>query len=233
MLISISGCSSDEQSSGQFNRTRGSSAGSQTGALPVKVDTVKTESISTFILTNTTLEAQRTVDVIARVTGIVRDYYFEEGAIVKKGEQLVKLDDRELKLNMEQAKSRAENNLRLYNRSKGMFEKSLVSKETFDDAKFQYETTESQFQSAKLQWEYTSIIAPINGIVTTRSIELGDYITSNRIVCSIADYDTLLARIFIPEREISNIRSNQYAKIKVEALSEREFSGNIDANVSA
>ncbi len=226
-ILYLTGCGGGEQSQGQFDRRRGSFAGSQTGSLPVIVDTVKSETISTFILTNTTLEAQRTVNVIARVSGIVRDYYFEEGAVVKKGDLLVKLDDRELKLNMELAKSRAENTLRLFNRSKEMFEKSLVSKETYDDAKFQYETLESQFQSAKLQWEYTSIVAPINGVITTRSLELGDYITTNRIVCSIADYDLLLARIFIPEREISNIRLNQFAKITVEALTDQEFSGEV------
>lgn len=225
--LCLTGCGGDEQSQGQFDRRRGSFAGSQTGSLPVKVDTVKSETISTFILTNTTLEAQRTVNVIARVSGIVKDYYFEEGAVVKKGDQLVKLDDRELKLSMELAKSRAENTLRLFDRSKEMFEKSLISKETYDDAKFQYETLESQFQSARLQWEYTSITAPINGVITIRSLELGDYITTNRIVCSIADYDLLLAKIFIPEREISNIRPNQFAKITVEALSDQEFSGKV------
>lgn len=227
IILPIVGCSNNEQSQGQSNRMRGSFGGAQTGSLPVKVDTVKSETISTFILTNTTLEAQRTVDVIARVSGIVKDYYFEEGSVVKKGDLLVKLDDRELKLSMQQAKSRADNMERLFERSKELYEKNIVSKETYDDAQFQYETAESQYQSAKLQWEYTSIVAPINGVITTRSLELGDYITTNRVVCSIADYDLLLARIFIPEREISNIHANQFAKITVEALSDKEFSGKV------
>jgi len=97
-ILYLNGCGGDEQSQGQFNRSRGSFAGSQTGSLPVKVDTVKSETISTFILTNTTLEAQRTVNVITRVSGIVKNYYFEEGSVVKKGDLLIKLDDRELKL---------------------------------------------------------------------------------------------------------------------------------------
>ncbi len=227
LLMFVYGCGKSDQPEAGGTAFRGSFGGSQVGSLPVKVDTVQTGTISTYILTNTTLEAERTVDVIARVSGIVQDFNYEEGSLVKKGDLLAKLDDREMKLNMEQAKARADNTLRLFDRSKEMFEKNLVSKEQFDDAKYQDETAQSQYESARLQWQYTSIIAPIDGIVTSRLIELGDYITVNRVVFSIADYDTLRARIYIPERDISKIRVNQQAKITVEAHADKEFAGRV------
>lgn len=229
MALLFAGCGGGDEQAASSQRGGGRTAltGNQAGALPVKVDTVRSGSISKYILTNSTLEAQRAVDVIARVAGIVEGFHFEEGTVVKKGDLLVKLDERETKLNMEQAKARADNTLRLHNRSKEMFERNLVSKEAFDDTKFQYETASSQFESARLQWQYTSIVAPISGIITSRQMEIGDYITANRVVCSIADYDTLLARIYIPERDISKIRPDQTAKITVEALAEKEFNAKV------
>jgi len=199
----------------------------QTAAIPVQVDTVKIEPISSYILTNATLEAQRQVDVIARVSGIVQRFYVEEGDVVRKGQILVKLDDSELRLEMERARAQMENARSVYERSKEMFEKNLISKEQYDNARYQYETARAQYESAKLQLEYATIRAPVSGVITSRMVEIGDYVTANRVLYTMADYDTLLARIYVPEKDIVKIRPGQRARIQVEAYPDREFTGRV------
>lgn len=220
-------CAKKEENARRGGRSRPASGMFESGAIPVKVDTVKIEPISTYILTNTTLEAQRRVEVIARVSGIARKILAEEGDVVRRNQTLVKLDDAELRLIYEQAKASLENARRAFERTKEMFEKNLISKEAYDDAEFKYETAKSQYKTAKLQLEYATIRAPVNGIITSRMVEIGDYVTINRAVYAMADYDTLLARIHVPEREIAKIRPGQVARIRLEAFPEREFTGRV------
>ncbi len=226
IVFILNGCGSDQED-GTSARPGGGGMDRKTasGSIPVKVDTVKVESISMYILTNTTLEAQREVDIIARVSGIVEKFNYEEGASVKKGDIIVELDDREMRLATKQAKAKLDNTQRLFDRSQDMFTKNLISKEMFDEAIFQRETARSQYDNVLLQLEYASIRAPIKGVITKRILEIGDYITTNQIVYTMADYDLLLARIFVPEKEIGKIKPGQKAKIEVEAFPNKSFEG--------
>ena len=70
--------------------------GSQTEAVSVKAYKALKQPISTFILSNTSLEAIRKVTVFARVNAIVERLGVEEGSVVKRGQVVAWLDEREI-----------------------------------------------------------------------------------------------------------------------------------------
>ena len=125
----LTGCGSDEQdgAAARPGGMGGMDRMAASGSIPVKVDTVKVEPISTYILTNTTLEALREVDIIAGVSGIVEKFNYEEGASVRKGVIIVEVDDRELRLAVDQAKAKLDNTQRLFDHSQDMFNKNLIA----------------------------------------------------------------------------------------------------------
>jgi len=216
----------EEKSSGR--NPAGSPGGLWTGgAIPVKVARVRREPISTYILTHTTLEAQRQVDVIARVSGLVEWLGVEEGDKVQEGQVLAKLDDQELVLELERTQAQVENYRRLYERARDMYQKDLISRESFENTKYQYETAKAQYESARLRVEYARIRSPIMGILTRRFIELGGQVTINQKVFTVADYDTLFARIYVPEKEIKKVSIGQKARITVEAFPDQSFWGRV------
>ncbi len=223
----VVGCGKKGDSPGSRTAFRNGAGRIRLGAIPVKVIQVKREPISVFLLSSANLEALRKVDVVARVSGIVRRIFVEEGDAVRKNQILAKLDDTELQLQLQQAQARAENNSRLFQRAKEMFEKNLISKEQYDDAKYQYETAQAQLKSAQLQLSYASIRAPISGVVTQRLIEVGNTVNTNQKVFTMVDYDTLYARIFIPEKDIPRVHVGQKARVTVEAYPNRVFWGRV------
>jgi RND family efflux transporter MFP subunit len=194
MGMIVAGCGKKENGSRSRMAFQDAAGRIRLGAIPVKVVQVKREPISVFLLSSANLEALRKVDVVARVSGIVRRIFVEEGDAVQKNQILAKLDDSELQLQLQQAQARAENNSRLFQRAKDMFQKNLISKEQFDDAKYQYETAQAQLKSAQLQLSYASIRAPISGVVTQRLIEVGNTVNTNQKVFTMVDFDTLYAR---------------------------------------
>jgi len=197
------------------------------GAIPVKVEKVKREPISIYLLSNANIEALRKVDVVSRASGLVQKITVEEGDYAPKNRILAELDDRELRLDVQQAQAKAENSARLFQRSKEMYSKNLISKENFDDVKYQYETAKSQLEAAQLKLTYAKIRAPISGVITQRLIELGNNVGVNQKVFVMVDFDTLYARVFIPEKDIQKVHIGQKALVTVEAYPGREFWGHV------
>jgi membrane fusion protein (multidrug efflux system) len=197
------------------------------GGVPVQVAAVTRADISTFLLNTTTLEAEREVEVLAKVTGQVSKLLVEEGDAVRAGQALTQLDEQELLLQLRESEIRAQTAKSNFERTKNMFEKNLVSKENLEDMRYQYESAQAAYETAKLKVDYTDIRSPIAGVVTSRLIELGQRVNLNQAVFRVADFDPLRAIIHVPERDMRQVRVSQQAKITAEALPGNEFSGKV------
>lgn len=194
-------------------------------ALPVRVEAVRRESISQFILSNTTIDPEKQVDVLAQATGLAQEVLVEEGDRVSAGDVLVRLDRREVTLEVESARLRVENAQKASNLSEQMLKNSIVSQEDFDAKKYQLDTARVGLEVARIKLENTEIKSPIDGVVIDRNINEGDSVRSSQNVFSIGDFQPLFARIHVPEREIGKIKTGQEALISVESAPERQFKG--------
>jgi len=197
-------------------------------AVPVSVDTVRIKPISAYVTATTTLEAERDVEVVSRVTGVVKEIFLEEGEWVNAGQALAQLDDESTRIQVQEAKARAENAVNAYKRAKDLFEQNLIAGEEYENAKYQMEIMKAQLAAARLNLKYTTIKAPIPGVVAERFIDPGDHVTVNQVVYRIADRNPILARVRIPEKEVRRIKLGQRARISVEAVPDRVFEGRVD-----
>jgi len=196
-------------------------------ALPVKVDTVKREAISLSSLKNTTLEAERWVAVRARASGQVEEILKEEGDRARKGDVLARLDDDAARLLVAQRQVAYDEALRTYEREEAMYNRNLVSRERYESAKTDVDRTRAQLDQAKLSLSYTTISSPISGVVTQRDVEIGNTVTNNQVLFSVADFNPLLAKIRIPEKEMGSITVGQRARITVESAPGKFFEGRV------
>ena len=174
-------------------------------AVPVEAIRVKRSNIEIFLVNNCTLEPERQVDVVAETSGSVLNILVEEGDYVKSGMPLVKLDDDEALLALREAKLKKENAERVYKSSFDNFNENIISKDEFEDKRFQLEIATVELERKQLEYEYTTIESPLDGVVVERSIEEGYYIEKDQMVFKIADFDPILARIYIPEKDINKV----------------------------
>jgi membrane fusion protein (multidrug efflux system) len=197
-------------------------------AVPVEVKNVTKGTVSAFFSGSATLEAEGDAVVVARVSGVMKEILVEEGGYVQAGQVLAKLDDEKpsVKLAQEEANLRKIEND--FKRNEELFSKKLISDEIYQRSKSEYESQKASFNLAKLEFDYTSIRAPISGVISERKIKVGNMILANQPTFRITDFDPLLALIHVPEREISKLRVGQSAVLKVDAVSNVEFFGKID-----
>ncbi len=107
-------------------------------------------------------------------------------------------------------------------RQEKLFQQELISEQTFNEASYEVEQLLLARDDAERELAYTSVKAPISGVVTSRMVNLGDYVTVNQPLFQIVDFDSIVARIFVPEKELPRLR------IRADAMGDRMFSGSVD-----
>ncbi len=192
-------------------------------AVPVEVAAVTRRAISSYLETNGTLEAENEVDIVARVAGPIVELATEEGKIVKKGQLLARIDERETKAQVEVARVALAEATRAHERAKGARESEIISEEVYDQALGRMESAQAQLANAQINFEYTKITAPFDGIIIERSVKFADNITPNQKLFRVSDFDPLLCPIQVPEKELSRLKIGQPARIAVEAWPEDPF----------
>src|SRR3546814_3328773 len=81
---------------------------------------------------------------------------------------------------------------------------------------------------ANLELSYTKVVAPIPGVVASRSIKPGNFVQINTPIFRIVDDSRLELTLNVPEREIATLKSGQPVKLQVDALPGRTFEGTVD-----
>ncbi len=201
----------------------GMGGGAPSAAVPVRVEVIERRSISQYLETNGTLEAENEVDIVARTSGPVTKIFTEEGRTIRAGELIATIDRREAQ-NQVAISTVTRDEARLaFDRTKRSFGEGLVSQEAYDTAMSKLSSAEAQLDSAQIQLSYTEIRAPFGALVVTRNIKLAQYVTSGTTLFRISDFTPLLCRVEVPEKDFSQIRMGQTAHIRVEAYPDEIF----------
>ena len=201
----------------------GPGGGRPAAAVPVEVAKVERRSISSYIETNGTLEAENEVDLVARVTAPVVDLKVEEGMQVEKGQILARLDDSELRARAEISRATLQEAEQVFGRAESLQENQLISLEEYDQVVTRLDTARAQSESDRIQLGYTEIRAPFAGLIVTRHIHYAEQVNAGMPLFRISDFNPLLCPIQIPERDIPKVQVGQQAYLTLEAWPGERF----------
>lgn len=159
----------------------------------VAVVTIETQPVQNVIELPGRVEAVRTAEVRARVTGIVQRRLYEEGTEVEAGQALFQIDPREMQANLnsaqaalESAQANAANATRNAERYEELVQRSAISRQDYDAAVAEARTAranvsqaEAAVESAELNLEYTRVTAPIDGIAGRAEVTEGALVSAS------------------------------------------------------
>ena len=193
--------------------------------VPVEVATVTRGPIEEVIKASNHLEAEQEVKVFSRAANLVSELLVEEGIHVKKDQVLLRLEDTDQTTTYKKTLSQLNKSTANFKRTEGMFKDQLVPQKEYDDGKYDLEQLTLALAEAQRQLDFTSIRAPIAGIITSRMVKLGDHVNPNQHLFTIIDFDSIEARIYVPERYLADLETNQAARIFSHSLPGRVFVG--------
>jgi membrane fusion protein (multidrug efflux system) len=197
-------------------------------AVPVEVVAASRQRISASYTGTASLEAPRDAQVVAKTSGVIVQILAEEGQRVQAGQALARLDGDRARLEVQRAQAtvrRLENN---YRRSQELMQRRLVSAEANDQIRFELESARASLNLAQLELSYTTITAPISGVVAQRMGKPGNLVALNAPVFRIVDTSRLEAVLNVPERELGKLRAGMPVRMAVDALAGQAFEGTID-----
>ena len=194
-------------------------------ALPVEVATLVRGGIEATLRNSTHLEAEEEVKVFARTANRVTELLVEEGDDVKKDQVLLRLDDDIQKTAYAKAQSSLEKAREEFEREKALFDQKLVSEQVFNDSKHELKQLELAFEDAQRGLEYTEVRAPISGTISQRMVKYGDLVSLNQHLFDIVDFNSMVARIYVPEKSLPDLRLDQPARVTATPFGAQEFQG--------
>jgi len=199
----------------------------ETPPVPVEVAEVSLREISSYYVTTAALEPERKVDILAKISNEVEDILVEEGDVVRKGQALCRLNDDEQRVALDEAKINQAQSKADFDRIESMFKQNLISEKEYLDSKYQHELAVNAFEGASVRYEYTKIIAPFDGVVTERLVDVGENVAIGARLFVMADTDPLRLTMYLPEGEIKTIRKGQVVFITPDANPDMQFTGEV------
>ncbi len=203
---------------------------------------VTTGTISESVTATGTLESVTTVDVGTQVTGIIDKILVDYNSEVKKGQLLAEIDkillESELKsaeANVESAEASYDYARENYERDKSLHDRKLISDYEFDTSLRDYQVARTSYEKAKADkvraaknLNYAEIYSPIDGIVISRDVEVGQTVVSSMTVANlftIADLDNMRVVADVDEADIGRVKEGQEVTFTVDAYPDEVFHG--------
>lgn len=199
-----------------------------TPVIPVEVSNVSRGNISAYYSNTATLEAEQEATVVSKVRGIIEKIYVEEGDRVQAGQVIAKIEDEQYQIEADRAKAALDRLYNEYQRNQELFERELIAAEAFQNSQYEYESQKATYDLAALNLEYTSVRSPISGIISRRFVKAGNMIGTDQQMYRVTDFSPLQAILHIPEHEMSKIRQDQRAELRVDALPNETFIGHVE-----
>ncbi|NVJ60490.1 MAG: efflux RND transporter periplasmic adaptor subunit [Gammaproteobacteria bacterium] len=196
-------------------------------AVPVEVAQVQRGDISAVYSSTTSLEAEQEAVVVAKSSEIITQILVEEGDKVEKGQVLARLNTQKLELELKRSEANLARLKAELDRNRKIFEKKMVSSDTYERLKFDYQAQKAAYDLAKLELAYGEIKAPIEGVVSERMVKVGNMVQLNQSLFRITDFEPLLAVIHVPENELFKLQKNQLARISIDANKQTLYNGHV------
>ncbi len=175
------------------------------------------------------LRSRQSVMLRPEVAGRVREIGFADGATVRRGQVLVQLDDTLQRAEIKQAQAQvsiAQANLK---RNQELVAQSFVAQRVLDESGANLQVAEAQLALACARWSRMAILAPFDGIVGIRSVNLGDYVKDGADLVNLEDISSMYADFRLPERFQGKLRERQTVQLQLDAFPGRMFKASIEA----
>jgi membrane fusion protein (multidrug efflux system) len=152
--------------------------------------------------------AFRVAEVRPQVSGIIQKRLFNEGAVVKKGQQLYQIDPSSYQAAYDKAKASLDTTRNLAERYKRLVESRAISRQQFDDADASYRQAQADLRMAQINLEYTKVLAPIDGRISRSNVTEGALVSTNQTdaLASINQLDPIFVDVTQPSTDMLRLR---------------------------
>ena len=231
------------------------------GSRQVKYQTrhVKRCTITQVVEASGTINPVNTVSVGSTVSGLIKEIYVDYNDVVKKGQILAQIDPANFEATVQQNQAQINNaqanvarlqaiadfDRQQYIRYKNLYAKNFVAKSELDEKYSTYKSDVAQINAAKAQISqyqaslrtamtnlgYTKIIAPVDGTVISREIDLGSPVAASfqapELFTIAQDLTNMQIEVSVSEADIGKVEEGQDVTYTIDGYPDQNFKGKV------
>ena len=172
-----------------------------------------------------TVEPTVMVPLAPRTAGRLAAIEVEEGARVRRGQVLARIESIDLEQTVQEMTARAQLARTQYDRTRNLVEQKFMSPAELDRTRSELQAAEAAVRRAQAQRDYNQLVAPADGIVLRRDGEPGQFIAMGQAVLTLACCAPLRVSAEVDEEDIPRVVVGQKAMLRTDALPGRLFDG--------
>jgi membrane fusion protein, multidrug efflux system len=209
-----------------------------------------------FVSTDDAYTTTHVHEISSRVAGTVEHVDVDDNQLVKAGQMLVVLDQRDFKIAVEQARAQAlqrraaaqqaranlDHAQTDYDRITKLSHEKVVAKQDLDNATAALRTgkgamdaatadlavADAALHNAELQLSYTTIVAPADGVIGKKTVETGMRVQPGQALMAVVERNVWVLGNF-KETQLARMRVGQHVDVKIDAIPDYKFSAHVDS----
>src|SRR5436305_12776780 len=245
---------------GVFVAMKAKASNKQEPKLPVKVGKAEVADIQVKVTEVGNVQPETKVDVKSAVSGKVISILHRDGDVVRAGDVLARVEP---DLNQAQSLAETKNSLtspqirfeqakKNYDQDHSLFEMGLLANKANRDSETEYRAAKQEYERSQEkyaiveksgipinqrpdQFQGSNIVAPMDGLVLTKNVEIGESITSGvssfnagTVLFTVADVSKMIIKAGVNEVDIGKVRVGMPVKVTLDAYPKVAFAGRVD-----
>jgi RND family efflux transporter MFP subunit len=217
----------------------------------VRIAAVQPTSADTTVTLPATISAFDAADIYAHVSGYITKRNVDIGDHLKKGQELALIDPRPFQAALDQTKAQllhdqgvlgeAQMDLKRYQLLEN--QKSIAAQTSQDQVyvvqqdQGTVQLDQANVETAQLNLDYCHIIAPFDGVVTQRNVDVGDLVeadaTTSTFMFTVMHRDVVRIFVYVPQSEAVGIAPGVGAVLRLQEMPDRTFPGKVTRTANA
>jgi len=196
-------------------------------SISVSVTKVEKQKLTTAHSMVGTISANNDVAIISETSGKVIAVHAEVGQHVSARAPIVQVDDELKKAAYISAETNYEKAKKDLERFESLYKQNAATDQQIEGARLAVKAAEAQYISARRQYNDTKISTPISGIVTSRNVDVGTYISNGMLVANVVDISRLKAKINVSESDAFGLKVGDKVDITTDVYPSVKYAGKI------
>jgi RND family efflux transporter MFP subunit len=163
----------------------------------------------------------------SQIQAAVKEMRVREGSVVKRGETLVVLDDRDLRADLARAEAEADNAKTHLKRMRDLFTQDSVARQELENAERSFKVAEANRTAAQTRVSYTVVAAPFGGLVTEKLIHAGELASPGRPLLRVEDPHQLRLEATVAEGDLKSLSRGDRVVVLIDALAGQSLEGTV------
>lgn len=208
-------------------RMKADTANLKFDSYPVTVAKVEKRKVGSNLELVGTIEANNDVQIVSEAQGRVVKVDAKVGDYKPAGSVLIEIDSELQLASMQSAEVNYEKSKKDYERFQTLYKTNSVTDSQLEAAKLAYQNSQTQFVTAKRQYENTKVTTPISGVVTSRLVDIGSYVKINNPVADVVDISKLKFEVNVAESDVFRMKVGDKVEITTQVYPGIIFEGRI------